>query len=379
MRIAIFSALYPPHLGGVERFTQSLARHLAARGDEVRVVTSALAGEDAGEERDEAGFTITRLASRVLLDGRLPLVRLTDSVRDELADLAMWKPERILVNTRFYPLSLAGAALGSREGADTLVLDHGSDYLTIDNPSLDVAIRGYERAVTRHLVKGGARFAGISAKSAEWLAEFGITCDLVVPNAIDAAAFRAERTPRGFRRELGISEVAPLVAYVGRFTAAKGADIALEAARMLPSTRFVLAGSGALEEELRERAPKNLAVLGPLSHGDLSALLAEATILALPSESEGFATVLLEAGAWGVPIVATEVGGVDEVLANPEWGVVLDRRTPLALAEGIDRVLAWGPGERERRGEALKAHVGASCGWDATLAALDAAFARGEG
>ncbi len=379
MRYAIFSALYPPHLGGVERFTQNLARGLAERGDEVRVITSALSPEDVGEERDAAGFTVVRLASHSLLDGRLPVVRLVGSVREELENLAGWKAERILVNTRFYPLSLVGAAMGYKEHANTIVLDHGSGYLTLDNPTFDVAIRRYEQIVTRHMERGSVRFAGISAKSAAWLREFDIETDLVVPNAIDAAAFRAEATGRRFRAELGLSEDAPLVVYAGRLTSAKGAGIVLEAARMLPSVAFVLAGEGDLEEEIRAHAPKNLSLLGPLSHGDLSSLLSEASVLALPSVSEGFATVLLEAGAWGVPIVASEVGGADEVLAARSWGAILDRRTPLALAEGVDRVLSWSPGERAARSEALRKHVETACSWDATLAALDEAFARGEG
>lgn len=379
MRYAIFSALYPPHLGGVERFTQNIARHLVASGDEVCVVTSALTPEDVGETRDDAGFAVVRLASHSLLNGRLPIMRTGASVRDSLVELVEWKPERMLVNTRFYPISVAGAELGSREGLPTIVLDHGSGYLTLDNSAFDVAIRRYERTVTRHLMKADVSFAGISAKSAEWLREFGIETDLVIPNAIDAAAFRAERTPRDFRSELGLSEGAPLVAYVGRLTEAKGAKIVLEAARMLPSVTFAMAGEGDLEDYVRAHAPKNLAFLGPLSHGDLSALFAEATALALPSASEGFATVLLEAGAWGLPIVACEVGGVHEVLADPSWGAILDRRTPLALAEGVDRVISWDAHDREARRAALRAHVEAQCSWDATLGALDAAFACGLG
>ncbi len=374
MRYAIFSALYPPHLGGVELFTQNLAHHLAARGDDVRVITSALSPEDVGTEIDEAGVEVVRLASHPLFGGRLPVMRASASVRAELEGLVEWGPERLLVNTRFYPLSLAGAALGTREGIPTVVLDHGSAYLTLDNPMFDVAIRRYEQAVTRHLRKGSTRFAGISAKSAAWLREFGIECDLVVPNAIDASAFRAEATDRGFHAELGLSKEAPLVAYAGRLTAAKGAEIVLEAARMLPSVTFAMAGSGDLEDGICAHAPKNLALLGRLSHGDLSALLSEATALALPSAAEGFATVLLEAGAWGVPVVATEVGGTDEVLADDGWGVILDRRTPLALADGVDRVLAWGEDERAARGEAMRAHVEASCSWGATVEALDRAF-----
>lgn len=379
MHYAIFSALYPPHLGGVEFFTQSLARHLVARGDEVLVVTSALTPDAPVHETDEAGVRILRLPSIAAMGGRLPIVSPGHEVVELMVDVAEFHPRRVLVNTRFYPLSLLGAGWGSREGLNTIVLDHGSAYLTLGNPVADAVLQGYEQGVTRHLEGECLRFAGISAKSAQWLGEFGIACDLVIPNAIDAAAFCAERTTRNFHAELGISKHAPLVAFAGRLTAAKGAGIVVEAARMLPRVTFALAGTGDLEETIRAEAPRNLVCLGPLAHGDLSALLAESTALALPSESEGFATALLEAGAWGVPPVTTDVGGAREVLADPSWGVILDRRTPLALAMGVSEVLSWPEGLREERSRALAAHVEAACTWDATLAALDGAFARGEG
>ncbi len=378
MRYAIFSALYEPHLGGVERFSKELATALSRRGGEVRLFTCALSSDAEGDVDAPEGFRITRLPSHTLLGGRLPVMRMTGATHAALRELGAWGPDRVLVNTRFYPLSLTGAAFGAEHGVPTLVLDHGSDYLTLDHAFADVVLKGYEHAVTGRIAAGSPSFAGISAASARWLETFGIETELVVPNAIDAAAFRAEAAGRAFRRELGLGEDDPLVVFAGRLTEAKGAHLVFEAARMLPEVRFAIAGEGPLEARLRERTPENLALLGTLSHGELSALLSEATALALPSASEGFATVLLEAGAWGVPIAATPVGGTDEVLADPSWGELLDRRTALGLAEALDRLLRVDGVDRAVRSRALAEHVATACSWDSTLAALDAAYARGE-
>ena len=374
MRYAIFSALYPPHMGGVERYTQNLAGRLAARGDEVTVVTSALSPGAPAQETDEAGAEVVLLPSILAMDGRLPLLRPGRDLDGLMAAVAARKPKRVVVNTRFYPLSLAGIAFGGKAALPTLVIDHGQGFLTLESPLADRAIEAYERAVTSWQGRWHPAYAGISAASARWLSTFGIETDLVVPNAIDADAFRAEASGRDFRRELGLAEDVPLAVFAGRLLASKGAMVVAEAARFLPEVAFLVAGSGAAEEGMRATRAQNLRLLGPLSHEDLSALFSQADVLCLPSLREGFATTLLEAGAWGLIPVTTHVGGSDEVLADPSWGLVLDRRTPLALAMGVDEVLGWPASVRAERSAALAAHVREACTWDATLGALDAAF-----
>ncbi|MBR3689500.1 MAG: glycosyltransferase, partial [Eggerthellaceae bacterium] len=99
---AIFSALYAPHMGGVESYTAGLAKELAARGSRVVVMTSRLAPEHPEHEIQADGVEVLRLPCKPLLGGRLPWPARNARHAQLLEQLAAIKPTRIAINTRFY-------------------------------------------------------------------------------------------------------------------------------------------------------------------------------------------------------------------------------------------------------------------------------------
>lgn len=316
---AIFSAQYPPHMGGIETFTQSLAGALAARGARVLVVTNDTEGLGAGVS-EEGGFEVMRLSCVPLVSGRLPLPRAGAGRSALLRELGRRELDGVLVNARFYPHSLLGMRVARERGLTPVVLDHGSAYLSLSSPALDVAVRAYEDAVTAWGRRYHASYYGISRRSAEWLAHFGIEAAGVIPNAIDAGAYRTAASGRDFRAELGVPEGAPVIASVGRLIAEKGVRSIISAAgdaRLCDTGAvFVLAGDGPLADEVRAAEGPGLRWVGRLERADVAALLLQADLMCLPSRSEGFATALLEAAACGCPSLVTDVGGAREVVGD---------------------------------------------------------------
>lgn len=371
---AIFSAQYLPHVGGVETFTANLAHQLVLGGDGVCVVTSAR--DDAPEvETQDDGVRIVRLPSIQLMGGRLPLSRHESRERSLLSAVSSLGIDRVLVNTRFYGTSVTGLRFAQDLGIPAVLLDHGSAWLTFGSvAALDAAAHAWERRMTARDVSLGATFAGISEKSAAWLSTFGIKTSLVIPNAIDAASFRAESSGRDFRSELGIPSDTTLIVFVGRLAPEKGPERLLEAVRQLGETyACVLAGEGALRPQLERDPPANTHLVGNLSHPDLSALLSQADVFCLPTRSEGFCTSLLEAGAWGVPCVVPDVGGAREVLCHDglTFGAITPDREPATMAEGIRQTLAaWTPA----LSRALRDHVERDLSWPQTVRALEHSF-----
>ena len=213
---AIFSAQYPPHLGGIENFTSNLAHALVAEGVSVVVVTNDTNSVGSGVS-DDGGAKVLRLPCFPLVDGRLPIARHGAEYRRLWSWLESQEFDGVLVNARFYPHSLAGMKLARKKGLKPVVLDHGSAYLSFSNPVLDPIVRAYERAITTWGKHYAAAYYGISQKSAEWLGEFGIAADGVIPNAIDAEAYRSLSSNRDFRSELGLDDDRLMVAFVGRF------------------------------------------------------------------------------------------------------------------------------------------------------------------
>lgn len=148
---AIFSAQYAPHAGGVESFTQRLAHELAMQGNRVFVVTSQLSANTPAYEVQDDGVEVCRLPCRPLLDGRLPISRKNADYQHMLEELATRGIDRVLVNTRFYQLSLEGARFAKRIGVPVIVLDHGSAHLTFGGGGIDWFVERYEHAVTRRM------------------------------------------------------------------------------------------------------------------------------------------------------------------------------------------------------------------------------------
>lgn len=322
--ICVFSALYLPNMGGVERFTDSLAAELAAEGHSVIVVTNNTHGLSNSEVLDN-GVEVIRLPCKNLINGRYPVPIKNSCYRGLMADLESRQVDGVLVNTRFYLHSLVGVRFAESKGLRAVVLDHGSAYLTLGSKPLDWAIERYEDGITAWLKRRDVDFYGISKKSVKWLSHFGIRAKGVISNAIDAEAYRAQASGRQFRKELGIEDEL-LVSFVGRLISEKGIDALLEIMGRLQdrSIHFVVAGDGPLFDQVDTSPLPNVHAVGRLNSSDTAALLMDSDLFCLPTRSEGFSTSLLEAAACGTASLVPDVGGAREVAPDASFGFVTD-------------------------------------------------------
>lgn len=371
---AIFSAQYLPSMGGVELFSDNLARKLVREGHQVTVVASARKDAPAREDRD--GFQVVRLPAAQLLDGRLPVTFKDAAYRRIWGRLLDEDVDRVLVNTRFYPHSLEGLRFAAEKGAPAVMLEHGSAHLSFGIPAADAVVERWEHLVTARARAARPVFAGVSLAACSWLEHFGIKTDVVINNAIDAAAFRDASSGRDFRAELGIAPDAFTACFVGRFVAEKGPLAVLDAARLLPEVSFVMAGAGPEEDHIRAVADylPNVSLVGRLGREDVSALFSSADCFVLPSVyPEGLPTVLLEAGAWGCLPVICPVGGVADVLGDSGWGEICGASADEVTA-AIARLAVLPAEERARRSAAFRERVETGFTWAHTAAQLDAAF-----
>lgn len=331
--ICIFSALFLPNLGGVERFTDSLAAELAAEGHSVIVVTNNTHGLSNREILD-SGVEVIRFPCKNIIGGRYPVPIKNGCYRELMADLESRRVDGVLVNTRFYLHSLIGVRFAESKGLRAVVLDHGSAYLTLGSRPLDWVIERYEDGITALLKRHDIDFYGISKKSVEWLSNFGIEAKGVINNAIDAEAYREQASGRQFRKELGICEPALFVVFVGRLVAEKGVRLLLEAMKDLcgASIHLAVAGEGPLSTEIEECGLPNVHYLGRLDTPDVASLFMNADVLCLPTRSEGFATTLLEASACGIPCIVPDVGGAKELISDGQNGYILEQVTARDLS-----------------------------------------------
>ena len=374
--IAIFSAQYPPHMGGIENFTRNLARALATRGHSVVVVTNDTNGLGPGWAVED-GFDLLRLPCLPLVDGRLPLPKPSRERQNFINDLYERHIEGVLINARFYPHSLFGMRYARRKGLTPVVLDHGSAYLSFGSPALDCCARAYERMMTMIGKLHKPVYYGVSRRSAEWLSTFGIESKGVISNAIDASDFRECASGRDFREELGLCQETFLVTFVGRFIPEKGINAIIEASQSAAlSSRdvvFALAGDGPLLDKVKGAEGPMLRWVGRLDKSDVSALLQQSQALCLPSRSEGFSTTLLEASSCGCPSITTNVGGAAELIPSSDFGSIVRSASSGELVEAI-KALVEHPSRRLIQSGNCKAWVESHYSWETSAESVESAL-----
>ena len=178
----------------------------------------------------------------------------------------------------------------------------------------------------------------------------------VVHNGVAGEA--APGSGRAVRRELGIAPDAPVVAMVSTLRPEKCHEVALAALPALrarfPDVRLVVAGDGPTRPRLEElaRGVGGDAVIITGHRDDVMAVLDAADVLLHPSRIEAFPTVLLEAMAASVPIVATAVGGIPEIMRDGDGGLLLQPPPdPARLVDALEHLLG-DPDLRRRMGAA---------------------------
>ena len=206
----------------------------------------------------------------------------------------------------------------------------------------------------------------------------------VVHPGVDLDVFRPGDR-RAARAALGLSLDGPLVAFVGRIQPLKAPDIVLRAAARLPGVRVVVAGgpSGAglsspdglvrLADELG--ISQRVTFLPPQSRADLATLFQAADLVAVPSYSESFGLVAVEAEACGTPVLAAAVGGLPVAVRDGITGALVAGHEAGQWADALDQLLRLGAPQAQAMSRAAVAHA-ATFSWEHTTDALLASYRR---
>lgn len=245
-------------------------------------------------------------------------------------------PVQVVGRGRFRPLALVRIARWARRRQVTVV--HGGPglwpatlatamarrplvYRSIGDPEYWGSVRLGQLRVGLPLRRAAVVVALYPRARAALIDRYRLDPDrvLVIPNAVPAERFtrRTDERRRTARGALGLRD-RPLVGYVGALSSEKRPDWVVEVARRLPHVDVVLAGEGPMRSELAEMGrsmdPGRLTLLGGLR--EPRTLYDAIDLLVVPSRTEGMPANVIEAAMVGTRVVATDVGGVAEVLTD---------------------------------------------------------------
>jgi glycosyltransferase involved in cell wall biosynthesis len=303
-------------------------------------------------------------------------VEVLDQTDDELAvrELVAWlrREEIDLVHAHMFRAEVIGTRAAVAAGTAVIVATvHSSRVRSADDvrllasltPSMDRLVVPSEAIARKVRAEGrdGGRFA-------------------VVPNGIDLSRFTGPVRPCALRGEYGIPAAAPLLGVVARLEPEKGHRFLLEAMpailRAVPETWLAVVGGGSELDPLRRQAA-SLGVEGRVvftgRRDDVSALTADLTIAVLPSLREAQGISLLEAMARRVPVVASDVGGIPEVVTDGVDGRLFPPGDSAALTDAIVGLLR-DPDLRRRLGDAGHATVADRFSIDAQVRRIQAVY-----
>lgn len=345
MRIVQLNPFHYPYMGGIEHRTHEISRRLSTR-HEVIVLTSRLPGT--AEEEVMDGYRVVRLPSRFIGRYNPPYVT-TPGVLDALNSL------------------------------DADIVDFHYRWA----PSYSRAMRRYEGnwMFTFHNTYGEGEGIGRA---------LSLINDMLFSNMIRdrrtvcvSEFVRNDLLARGFRRELtdvvslgvdvydGPTSEEDFILFTGRLVATKGLKHLIEAMRTVDHTLMIM-GRGPEEGSLRSLAKRlgvadKVVFTGHVSEEEKRRLMASCKVFALPSMFESFGLAAAEAMAYGKPVVASNVGGLPEVVGD--GGILVPPASPQELAAALDRLLK-DDGLRHELGRRARDHI-RPFSWDNIAAKIE--------
>ena len=311
VKLLLVSALPPPS-GGIATWTETLVNRGLPSPFELELVDTRVSREHYLAPTRPDGAEIRRTA-RILLG----IHRSLQSRRFSLMHL----------NCSLYYAgairNLAATLIARYTKVPYIAHLHGSFIVPCGNAPLEIMFRSAYRSI----LCNAAGILVTGRPSYESVMDFGDFGDktVLMPNFVDTQAMPSppEQRPTGEKLK---------VVYVGALAASKGIDTILKIANELAEARFRLIGEGpqstkdVIANSIRRRGLNDrVEMTGPLSHEDVLAALVDSDVFLFPSKREGFPIAVAEAMASGLPVVASPVGAIPDMIDAPNGGYLVDQ------------------------------------------------------
>ncbi len=374
MNVLILSWEFPPHVvGGLGAHVAHLAPELANLGVHVHVVTPRLKG---GEPEESSGaLSVSRVDGGEYAEDFIEnALAVNDYLYGRAAAIVGTQPGGWLIHAHDWLVAEAAIRLRDDYGLPLLATIHATEYGR--NQGIHTELQARIHQQEWRLVSEAAEVIACSRFMASQIAEiFQAPASKleVIPNGVDVSRLEISALDRAAVRREYARENEKIALYVGRLVAEKGIYVLLDSVpkvlEIYPAVKFIAVGSGPSLEDARWRADQadwssSIQFTGFVPDEVRNGLYQVADVAIFPSLYEPFGIVALEAMALGVPVVASDAGGLVEVVDREETGVLVDAGSPDSLAWGIVHVLEQ-PALSQQRAERAYERATTEFNWQA--------------
>ena len=325
MKIAMVGQ-FPPHVGGVGVHIHTLSKELVKQGHEVYVINyphKNIKDIDGIHVIGTKGLNIPGVRGLMFkINAKKALEKLLKEVDID-----------IIHGHYLFPAGAAAVEVGSKHKIKTYVTAHGSDMFEMYKKQS--FMRPFIKKV---LKKADVVFAVSNALKHEILAT-GVedieSKTRLYWNSVDIKKFSSDN------KNLLENHSKQIVLFVGNIIKRKNVNLIIEAKKQSNEDyELVIVGDGPLKKDLEEKVRNenipDVTFLG--SRSDVENIIPGCEVLVLPSFSESFGLVLIEALACGKPVIGSNVGGISEIITD-DVGLLIDPNDSATLSDAIDRII----------------------------------------
>lgn len=331
--IRVLHVIGAGEFGGAERHILNLVK--AMNSQKISIIVCCLFAEPFVKVAKEQGINVLALPMRHKLDLGI-IKKLSEIIKKEDIDI---------VHTHGVRANLVGR-LAAKLAKRKIIVTTEHSLLAKDYPKF------FSRVANTLIEKISRRFAthfiAVSSGLKEALLKQGISSNkiTVVYNGLNPDDFISHKPANFWRKKLNLTDEVPVVAMVGRLHPVKGHKFFLESASYLlkkkPQVRFLVVGDGP-ERKMLEEYVDSLGITDKVLFmgfvSEVAEVLPSIDVLVVPSLWEGFGLTALEAMVAGVPVLASSVGGLPEVVEHGKTGYLVPPGDAKALANGIEWML----------------------------------------
>lgn len=329
MKIAMVGQ-FPPHVGGVGVHIHTLSKELVKQGHEVFVITY-----PHKDIKDIDGIHV--IGTKGL---NIPGVRglmFKKNAKKALENLLKKEDIDIIHGHYLFPAGAAAVEVGNEHNIKTYVTAHGSDMFELykSQPLM--------RSTLKNVLKNADGVFAVSNALKHEIVATGIVGiadkTKISLNSVDINKF-SNHSDDSFKKEYNLEDK-PVVLFVGNLIKRKNVDSLIEAKKIANSDYYlVIVGNGPLYKKLTKKVEdENIRdVIFTGSRDDVENIIPSCDVLVLPSFSESFGLVLIEALACGKPVIGSDVGGIGEIITD-DVGLLVNPKKISSIAKAIDKLI----------------------------------------